>query len=157
MAKKTTTATSSTPAAKVVAKRSSTKKQPHPLRGKFDANKKPIATSSWPFETLPADFSHKLHSPLVKKDFKSEAGFFDYLASIYDKKATDLRAKAESSRTMGTGEDRKSAKRLEALAAQSAALVAKLSGKLGADVVAKIVAAAKAKAEEAAKATAVAG
>jgi hypothetical protein len=156
MAKATNSATT-TKVAEVAKQKNSGKKVPHPLRGSFKKDGKKvvaIATASWPFESVPTDYDFKKHSPLTKKDFKSEAGFFDYLAASNELRAKELRDKADVSRTMGTGEDRKAAKSLEAKAKAIEDLVAKLTPKLGKDKVEAIIARAKAQLAAAGTATA---
>ena len=155
---KVSSTTSGDATTKVVAKKS-TKKPRHPLcgviqkvavEGKKGKKLVCVATASWPFETVPTDYSFRKFRPLTKKDFKGEAGFFDYLAAMLTEKASIMKTKADEARLQGDSTTRKDSKRLAAVAAQTEALIAKLGKKMGADVVAKIIANAKAKVEKAA-------
>lgn len=149
-----TLGTSSTPVpVEVVAKATrKTRKPKHPLCGTFERvkvegkkGKKLVLhpTANWPFETVPPDYSYRKFAPLTKRDFKGEAGFFDYLSAMLIEKASIMKAKADEARSFGSTEDRKAAKKLARLEEQTAQLIAKLGNKVD---VAKIIANAKAKA-----------
>ncbi len=75
---------------------------------------------------LPEDYDSKQHKPLRKKDFENEWDYFDYQAGEHERLAEKCAASAEQSRKMGTGPQRKSAKRALKLREQLNALVADL-------------------------------
>jgi len=80
----------------------------------------------WPFETAPDDFSTKKHQPLKKTDFREDWFYHDWKAIEFDRMATQSRERADVSRKMGTGAQRKDRGKLLKLRARMAELAAAL-------------------------------
>jgi len=95
------------------------KKVVHPLVDSDDPD-------VYPFKEIPDDFDSSKHKPLKKKDFASEATYFDMKAAEYETKAEEFRAKAEEARTLGDKETRQAANRLKKVQKTMLELVGRL-------------------------------
>jgi hypothetical protein len=83
----------------------------HPLVGHADPN-------VWPFAELPSDYDPAAHAPLKKKDFKEEASYYDYRASMARRAVTRFETLAAEARAGGSTKDKATEKRLARVAAQ---------------------------------------
>lgn len=79
----------------------------------------------------PTGYSAKLHLPLKKTDFESEADYHDWNADNYEKRAKRERKKAEEARMFGNAEQRKAAKRLTAIQERMEKMYAEMREELG--------------------------
>jgi hypothetical protein len=68
--------------------------------------------SAHPFETAPEDYDPKKHQPFTKKDFAEEHQFLSFKAGLLEEAAAKLRTRAEESKRLGTGEERKARQKL---------------------------------------------
>jgi hypothetical protein len=84
-------------------------------------------------EKMPEDFDAKIHLPLKKKDFKSEAFFIDFQADQLELRVKQLREDAEKSRKMGSTAGNAKAKKLLQMQSKMAELLAELE-KDGVDI-----------------------
>lgn len=98
----------------------------HPSVGNKD-------TSVYPFKALPEDFDFATMKGLKKKDFATDAAYYEYRAKELEARAAKFRTQAEEAKKMGTGTERKNAKRLVKLQEKMAELKAQLSAQ-GVDV-----------------------
>ena len=78
---------------------------PHPAL--FNAAGEAVKLTS-----IPADFDPKLHKPLKRKDFESEAAFMRMQADEFEARAKRLRVEAEQAEKLGNTKDRAKAKKL---------------------------------------------
>lgn len=91
--------------------------------------------SKAPFDTIPTDYDFKLHKPLKGKDFAGKAGFWEFKAAQTKLRAENMLAaaaaltdRAVKFRAFGDDKVAKSAKKLERVRAQAAALEKELAG-----------------------------
>lgn len=84
-------------------------------------------------ESVPEDFSRKLHKPLKKADFKEEHVYLNMRADELELKVKALREDAKLSKELGSTADRAKAKRLRAMQTRMAELKKELSSQ-GIDV-----------------------
>lgn len=98
----------------------------HPLVGNADTN-------VYPFKELPADFDFKTMRGLSKKDFATDAAFFEYKAKGLEAQAANFRVLAENARKLGSSAERNKAKKLVKLQEQMAELSKQLAAQ-GIDV-----------------------
>lgn len=99
------------------------KRQPHP----------DVARAKDPLEREPETFDFEKNAPIKRKQFASDAFYFEYVARTYDWRAGKLRERAEASRTLGSGKEKQKRKRLMKLQDKLAELKAELE-KDGVDV-----------------------
>ena len=92
---------------------------PHPAVGRDGV---------WPFEALPGDFDLVKHKPLRKKDFSTEAAYYDYRVMVAESRVEKLRERATLARTLGGAKDAAKARRLLRIRAKFAELRRELEG-----------------------------
>ena len=76
---------------------------------------------------IPADFDFNTHRMIRKSQFDDEALFYELLAGKKEHEASQLRARAEEIRTLGSKADRAAARQLAKLKAKYEAISAKLA------------------------------
>lgn len=98
----------------------------HPSVGNKDTN-------VYPFKELPGDFDFATMKGLKKKDFATDAAYYEYRAKELEARAAKFRTQAEEAKKMGTSAERKNAKRLVKLREKMDELKAQLAAQ-GVDV-----------------------
>lgn len=98
----------------------------HPLVGNTDVN-------VYPFKELPTDFDFKTMHGLGKKDFATDAAFFEYKTKGLEAQAANFRTLAENAKKLGSAAERGKAKKLVKLQEQMAELSKQLAAQ-GVDV-----------------------
>lgn len=101
----------------------------HPLIGSKDKIKIEVPNAEtgkleekevtvYPFRKTPDDFDQRYHRPLGKAHFIDEATYFEHKAFLAEKQMLKYKKKAEQSRALGTGDQRKAKAKITRLAEQ---------------------------------------